>query len=114
METQTAYKQGDTLYASKYAQKKDYRYPNKTTKAIIQRIDKERYNSGKPAPNFQINHKKHSEMRLYNFKCNWGSCNKCTERYYHVWAENEYEARELARKTYAHEHHITHEWVVCK
>lgn len=52
-------------------------------------------------------------MRLYDYKCNWG-VNKCTERYYHVWAESEDEARELARKTYAHEHHITHEWVVCK
>lgn len=81
--------------------------------AMIQRVDEERYNSGRPAPNFRVNRREHPEMRLYDFKCNWG-VNKCTERYYHVWAESEYEARELAAKTYAHEHHITHEWVICK
>lgn len=48
--------------------------------AMIQRVDEERYDSGRPAPNFRVNRREHPEMRLYDFKCNWG-VNKCTERW---------------------------------
>ena len=51
--------------------------------AMIQRVDEERYDSGRPAQNFRVNRKEHPEMRFYDFKCNWG-VNKCDERYYHV------------------------------
>ena len=35
--------------------------------AMIQRVDEERYNSGRPAPNFRVNRKEHPEMRLYDY-----------------------------------------------
>ena len=72
---------------------------------IIYKVDEDTYNSGRLTDYLRLYKSRSQSMQFFDARCNW-TANKSTERYYHVMAEDEYQAEELARQSYAEEFHI--------
>jgi hypothetical protein len=49
-------------------------------------------------------------MRFFDARCNW-TANKVDEKYYHIMAEDEYQAESLAKQEYSREFHIGESFV---
>ena len=72
---------------------------------IICKVDEDTYNSGRLTGSLRFYKSRSQEMRFFDARCNW-TVNKVDEKYYHIMAEDKYQAEELARQTYAEGFHI--------
>lgn len=72
---------------------------------IIYKVDEDTYNSGRLTDSLRFYKSRLQEMQFFDAKCNWTS-NNDTEKYYHIMAEDVWQAEEMARQTYAEEFHV--------
>lgn len=72
---------------------------------IIYKVDEDTYHSGRLTDYLRLFKTRSQELQFFDARCNW-TANKVDEKYYHIMAEDEYQAEELARQTYAEEFHV--------
>lgn len=77
---------------------------------IIYEVDEDTYNSGRLTDSLRFYKSRSKGMRFFDARCNW-TANKDTEKYYHIMAEDDYQAEELARQEYARAFHIGQSFV---
>ena len=80
------------------------------TEPIIYKVDEDIYNSGRLTSSLQFYKGRTNGLQFFDARCNW-TANKDTERYYHIIAEDEYQAESLAKQAYAKEFHISQDFV---
>ena len=80
---------------------------------IIYRVDEDIYNSGRLTSSLQFYKGRTNGLQFFDARCNW-TANKVDEKYYHIMAEDEYQAEELARQEYSREFHIGQSFVYVK
>lgn len=80
---------------------------------IIYKVDEDEYYSGRMIDSLRFFWYSREDLRFYDAKCNW-TWNKDTEKYYQILAEDQWQAEDLARKTYANEFHISESFVDVK
>ena len=77
---------------------------------IIYRVDEDIYNSGRLTDSLRFYKSRSKGMRFFDARCSW-TANKADEKYYHIMAEDEYQAESLAKQEYAKEFHISQDFV---
>lgn len=77
---------------------------------IICKVDEDTYNSSRLTDSLRFYKSRSQGMRFFDARCNW-TANKVDEKYYHIMAEEEYQAEELARQEYARAFHIGQSFV---
>ena len=80
------------------------------TEPIICKVDEDTYNSSRLTDSLRFYKSRSQCMRFFDARCNW-TANKVDEKYYHVMAEDEYQAESLARQEYSREFHIGESFV---
>ena len=80
------------------------------TEPIIYRVDEDIYNSGRLTSSLQFYKGRTNGLQFFDARCNW-TANKVDEKYYHIMAEDEYQAESLAKQEYAKEFHISQDFV---
>lgn len=84
---------------------------NTMNEPIIYKVDEDTYNSGRLTDSLRLYKSRSQGMRFFDAKCNW-TYNKDTEKYYHIMAEDEYQAESLARQEFARAFHIGQSFVI--
>ena len=77
---------------------------------IIYKVDEDTYNSGRLTDSLRFYKSRSQGMRFFDARCNW-TANKVDEKYYHIMAEDEYQAESLAKQEYSREFHIGESFV---
>ena len=77
---------------------------------IIYKVDSATYHSGQMIDSLRFYYYNRRELKFFDARCNW-TMNPDTLRYYQILAEDQWQAKELARQTYAEEFHISKDFV---
>ena len=83
------------------------------TEPVIYRVDGATYHSGQMIDSLRFYWYRCEDLRFYDAICNW-TMNTDTLRYYQILAEDQWQAEDLARKTYANEFRISESFVDVK
>lgn len=75
------------------------------SKAIIYQVDGATYHSGQMIDSLRSHWYKHHTLKFFEAICNW-TLNADTLRNYQILAEDQWQAKTLAKQTYAKEFHI--------
>lgn len=77
---------------------------------VIYKVDSATYHSGQMIDSLRPCYYGRNELRFFDARCNW-TMNPDTLRYYQILAEDEWQAEQLARQTYAEEFRISKDFV---
>lgn len=80
------------------------------TEPMIYKVDEDTCHSGRLTDYLRLFKTRSQELQFFDARCNW-TANKVDEKYYHIMAEDEYQAEELARQEYARAFHIGQSFV---
>lgn len=83
---------------------------NTMNEPVIYKVDSATYHSCQMIDSLRFYYCKRHELKFFDARCNW-TMNPDTLRYYQILAEDEWQAEELARQTYAEEFHISKDFV---